>query len=129
MTSTHEQDMVHNVAGRSEESSSEFSCTKCKRLFAYKRSLQLHMRLYCHGLRAIQCTECNQSFAHKYSLEKHVRLNCGKKRKSWICDKCKCPYYKQASFLKHIASCSGSFTCSFCKQTYSSKSYLQKHKK
>ncbi|KAI8776708.1 zinc finger protein 62 [Biomphalaria glabrata] len=108
-------------------------CPQCSRVFSEVHFLQEHIR--CHkGLLKFQCDICLKKFSEAFNLKRHRRLH------MVTCPVCQSEFHDMSSFSEHqkicrdkdskIASQHGDgFPCPICARVYSTKSYLERHKK
>ncbi|KAJ9586741.1 hypothetical protein L9F63_019679 [Diploptera punctata] len=55
-----------------------YLCTVCNKSFAWKDSLNRHIRTHSHEKPYI-CAICNKSFSRKESVERHLRIHISEK--------------------------------------------------
>ncbi|XP_005108373.1 uncharacterized protein LOC101848073 [Aplysia californica] len=112
-----------------------YPCQQCTRVFGDQDCLQEHMKTH-KGLLKYQCDICNKKFSEVFNLKRHRRLHMA------VCPGCDREFHDVQSLHQHQASeCPANnggvqlsskqdgFPCPECGRVYSTKAYLERHKK
>ncbi|CAG5124837.1 unnamed protein product [Candidula unifasciata] len=109
-------------------------CLQCTRVFSESEFLDEHMN--CHnGLLKFECDICQKGFSEAFNLKRHRRLHLA------VCTSCDKEFPDVNSLNEHLAkecplnisqsatSKETGFSCEECGRVYTTKSYLERHKK
>uniref|UniRef100_A0A672Z8F6 C2H2-type domain-containing protein n=1 Tax=Sphaeramia orbicularis TaxID=375764 RepID=A0A672Z8F6_9TELE len=103
-----------------------FSCSVCKKGFAYKSKLKEHMIVHT-GEKPFSCSVCNKGYARKSLLQEHMLVHTGKK--PFSCSVCNKVFTCESQVKRHmpVHSREKPFSCSVCKKGLAFKWKLYEH--
>ncbi|XP_053962219.1 transcription factor grauzone-like [Anastrepha ludens] len=108
-----------------------YYCIICCKGFFSRKVLTRHCLIHAPDeQKNVNCEQCDKAFCNKYSMKQHlalVHLNLYAK----ICDICGKALKSTKSLQEHMATHTGEVlcTCTFCPQTFNSKSSMYTHRK
>ncbi|XP_058459663.1 zinc finger protein Xfin-like [Malaya genurostris] len=111
----HDKSQADEAAGDAIEKN--FVCTFCSELFEQKSQLNTHLHIYHKGEKQFKCDNCPASFAYKKAYDTHREEHHTHKR-------------SDSTAAAAATSSSGaptSFSCNFCKKTFSSAQKVDNH--
>ncbi|XP_072264851.1 zinc finger and BTB domain-containing protein 24 isoform X2 [Pyxicephalus adspersus] len=111
---------------KSKQSSSEYQCKDCGKVFKYRHFLAVHRRTHT-GERPFRCAECGKAFSQKHSLQTHERAHTGER--PYNCTVCNKALATRNSLMEHMNLHEGkkSFTCDQCGKIFSQRKQLKSH--
>ena len=115
----------------SSDPSTEYSCERCGKVFAYKYYRDRHLkytRCVDQGDRKFPCTVCNRSFDKRDRLRIHV-LHVHEKHRPHQCTECGKRFSQSSSLNKHMRVHSGErpYKCPHCVKAFTASSILRTH--
>ncbi|XP_058954897.1 PR domain zinc finger protein 14-like [Pocillopora verrucosa] len=115
----------------STDPSTEYSCERCGKVFAYKYYRDRHLkytRCVDQGDRKFPCTVCNRSFDKRDRLRIHV-LHVHEKHRPHQCTECGKRFSQSSSLNKHMRVHSGErpYKCPHCVKAFTASSILRTH--
>ncbi|XP_018429497.1 PREDICTED: zinc finger and BTB domain-containing protein 24 [Nanorana parkeri] len=114
-----------NISKRN-QSSPEYQCKDCGKVFKYRHFLAIHRRTHT-GERPFRCAECGKGFSQKHSLQAHERAHTGER--PYNCTVCNKSLATRNSLMEHMNLHEGkkSFTCDQCGKIFSQRKQLKSH--
>lgn len=107
----------------------QFECDLCGTRFGLKADLGRH-RFRIHESRSFSCTRCRKSFAERSQLELHVRVTHEEDSRPWECKQCGMRFGRKSSLTRHeLIHLQKRFTCRKCKKSYSQKFDAVRHER
>jgi len=108
-----------------------FPCTTCTKTFSRKDSLERHMKSHL-GIKDFQCIDCGKLFSAESSLRQHVDIH---NNKVFPCNRCGKEFKYKPNLNTHIKTHLGikrrketkDFPCMVCGKQYARDKKLQEH--
>ncbi|XP_058830016.1 zinc finger protein Xfin-like [Topomyia yanbarensis] len=115
----HDKSLAEDAAG--EASEKNFVCTFCSELFEQKSQLNTHLHMYHKGEKQFKCDSCPASFAYKKAYDTHREEHHTHKRSD------SSTATTSGSSTRVSSGAPTSFSCNFCKKTFSSAQKVDNH--
>lgn len=125
--------VIHLKPVSSVEEPSHHKCTRCEKVFKWKRNLESHVEVYHNGSDPLTCGVCNKVFPDRESIGNHMTEHQGKKT-VYSCEICDKSFPKESSLRMHVGqlhkaktTLGGSLSCDICKNSFTTKIKLLEH--
>ncbi|KAL7296069.1 hypothetical protein TKK_0010623 [Trichogramma kaykai] len=106
-----------------------YGCDICHKSFAYKSSLEIHVRTAHNHNKPFECEICHTTFLRKGALKTHI-ITVHVRNKPVECEICRKTFSRKYSVKTHITAVhdlSKPFECKICHKTFSHRSNLKTH--
>ncbi|XP_077377899.1 uncharacterized protein LOC144018999 [Festucalex cinctus] len=117
---------VLNIHMRTHTGESLFECSVCRKRFNVKANMVRHMITHT-GEKPFSCSSCGKTFSLKHNLDTHMRIHTGEK--PFSCSLCAKTFCLKKYLLSHmrIHVAEKPFSCSLCGKTFSRKQQQELH--
>ena len=114
-----------------DDSSDEFTCHLCFKMFCNKKNVKRHVETKHERKGRFNCPDCEKSFASSISLNYHKK-KCHSDGTEIPCNNCDETFHYFKSYIKHERSHKSSFSepeykCEECHAIFSTNSNLNRH--
>ncbi|ESO99157.1 hypothetical protein LOTGIDRAFT_63027, partial [Lottia gigantea] len=109
----------------SDKGKKSFACSKCSKVFYYKKSLMNHLKA--HKDAEYRCEFCPSTFTLKRYLNEHKKIIVSQQQKTFTCDFCQKNFISVEEYSTHCKNCTIRCTCPFCGTTFQAMKVLRRH--